>query len=100
MRTREVWIHTIDLGAGGSFADLPEAVLLDLFGDIAGAWARKGSGAELRLITPAGTTDVDPDFAGDHTEVRGELSAVVGWMAGRTVDGVQTTTEVAAPHWL
>ncbi|MGW5524067.1 maleylpyruvate isomerase family mycothiol-dependent enzyme [Gordonia sp. NPDC003950] len=105
MRTREVWIHTIDLGAGGSFADFPEAVLLDLFGDIVGAWARKGSGAQLRLITPAGITDVDPDFAGERIEVRGELSAVVGWMAGRTTvgaqnSGVQTSAEVTAPHWL
>lgn len=100
MRTREVWLHAIDLGAGGSFADLPEAVLVDLFGDIIGAWKRKGSGADLRLITPAGSTDVDPDFTGDRIEVRGTLSAVVGWMAGRTVDGVQSSTEVTAPHWL
>ncbi|UEA57586.1 maleylpyruvate isomerase family mycothiol-dependent enzyme [Gordonia otitidis] len=100
MRTREVWIHTIDLGAGGSFADLPEAVLIDLFDDIVGAWGRKGSGADLRLITPVGITDVDRHFTGDRIEVRGKLSAVVGWMTGRTVDCVQTSTEVTAPHWL
>ncbi len=41
MRTREVWIHAVDLGNGGSFDEFPSEVLDNLLEDIAGAWARR-----------------------------------------------------------
>ena len=50
MRTREVWIHTVDLNHGADFSDLPEVVLERLLGDIVGAWAagRARSGVCIR----------------------------------------------------
>ncbi|GAB91143.1 maleylpyruvate isomerase family mycothiol-dependent enzyme [Gordonia rhizosphera] len=101
LRTREVWIHTVDLGSGASFAEFPEPVLVDLFDDVLSGWRRNGDGAELRLM-PAGepVTDVDPAFVGARTEVSGSLAAVVGWMCGRSTDGITTAEGVTPPRWI
>ena len=47
MRTREVWIHAVDLANGATFTDIPEPVLERLLTDITGAWKVRGTGADL-----------------------------------------------------
>lgn len=49
MRTREVWIHAVDLGNGGRFRDFPDVVLDSLLADIVGIWRTKHLGAGLVL---------------------------------------------------
>ena len=58
MRTREVWIHTVDLDNGGRFDDFPEVVLDSLFDDITGLWRNRSRAA-------------------------GGLGSLVSWAAGR-----------------
>ncbi len=101
LRTREVWIHAVDLGTAGSFADFPEPVLADLFDDVLSGWRRNDDGAQLRLM-PAGqtATDVDPGFDGTRIEVSGSLAAIVGWMCGRSTDGITTAEGVTPPRWI
>jgi uncharacterized protein (TIGR03083 family) len=41
MRSREVWIHAVDLDNGGQFGDFPPVVLESLFADIVTTWHRK-----------------------------------------------------------
>jgi maleylpyruvate isomerase len=108
MRTREVWIHTVDLANGASFADIPEPVLERLLADITGAWKTRGTDTGLavkvtdRNLT-AGDTTADP-----VTVVSGPLAAVVGWAAGRGNGGVTATgpsgtileTVPAPPKWI
>ncbi|MGV9825711.1 maleylpyruvate isomerase family mycothiol-dependent enzyme [Gordonia sp. NPDC003429] len=96
MRSREVWIHSVDLDNGVSFADFGEPVLLDLRSDIVSAWRRSGTGGEIRLVTPDATIELDPDVAGTRSIVEGSLADVVAWMAGRA----NSVTDLAAPRWL
>ena len=108
MRTREVWIHAVDLANGASFADIPAPVLERLLKDITGAWHTRGTDQGL-VVT---VTDQDLTFgdtASDSpTLVFGPLAAVVEWAAGRGSGGVTATgpsgsileTVPAAPKWI
>jgi len=100
MRTREVWVHAVDLDNGASFADIPAAVLERLLADITSAWAARGSDAGL-LIKVSGTdrTFGDPDAA---VVVAGPLAGVVQWATGRGTDGVTAGAGPvpAAPKWI
>jgi maleylpyruvate isomerase len=49
MRTREVWIHAVDLDNGGRFGDFPDIVLDSLLADIVGMWRKKDLGGGLVL---------------------------------------------------
>ena len=47
MRTREVWIHAVDLANGARFTSFPDIVLESLLTDIVGTWQRKEVGGDL-----------------------------------------------------
>ncbi|MEE9095900.1 maleylpyruvate isomerase family mycothiol-dependent enzyme [Pseudarthrobacter phenanthrenivorans] len=106
MRTREVWMHAVDLDNGASFSDIPAPVLERLIKDITGAWHTRGTDTGL-LVTVDGT-DLAFGDAGtaDPTIITGPLPAVVEWAAGRGNSGVTATgpgtTEgtPAAPKWI
>ncbi len=109
MRSREVWIHAIDLDNGASFADIPAPVLERLLNDITGAWHTRGTDKDLLVkVTDRGLTF--GDTASDSpTLVTGPLAAVVEWAAGRGNSGVTATgpgaeandgTVPAAPKWI
>ncbi len=72
MRTREVMVHAVDLGAGVTFADLPDDFLEELGADIR---AKRGS---------------VPD-------VLGPLAEVAAYLAGRSYEGVLTPDGSPAP---
>ncbi|TFC81211.1 maleylpyruvate isomerase family mycothiol-dependent enzyme [Cryobacterium cheniae] len=86
MRTRELWIHTVDLNHGAGFRDLPEVVLERLLGDIVGAWASRGdTGRRLTATDSAHDGYGDPDAA---EEITGSLADLAAWAAGRARSGV------------
>ena len=107
MRTREVWIHAVDLANGATFTDIPEPVLERLLTDITGAWKIRDTGADLVVkVTDRDLTfgDTTPD---SPTVVTGTLAAVVEWAAGRGTQGVTATPDSAslaevpaAPKWI
>lgn len=109
MRTREVWVHAVDLDNGATFADIPEPVLSRLLKDITGAWKNRGSDAGLLIQVSgkeAGHTFGD---AGADMPViySGPLADVVKWAAGRGTAGVTATQNgailakvPAAPKWI
>ena len=77
MRAREVWVHSVDLGAGIGFDELPEDVLAAVVDDVFRQWDAR---------------DVVPDvavFAGDREwgtgalAVAGSLPDVAAWLTGR-----------------
>ena len=57
MRTREVWIHAVDLDNGATFTDIPAPVLERLLKDITGAWHTRGTDTGLVVKV----TDTRPD---------------------------------------
>ena len=73
LRAREVMVHAVDLATGITFSDLPEDFLESLETDIRG---KRGA---------------------DVPEVEGNLADRVGWLAGRTTDGVTATDGGPAP---
>jgi maleylpyruvate isomerase len=62
MRAREVWVHTVDLDAGVTFADLPDDLNMALVADAAAKQAGKGSAARLAEWLTGRTTSA-PDLA-------------------------------------
>jgi len=100
MRTREVWIHAVDLANGARFDDFPEVVLESLLTDIIGMWRNKNLGSDL-TIEVNGTAPVTLGDAEAARTLRGPLAAVVRWAAGRGAVGVTSNGPVPAPpRWL
>lgn len=100
MRTKEVWIHAVDLDNGAQFGDFPEVVLESLLTDIVGMWRAKGVGDGL-VIEVTGSAPLALGGAADAKPVRGSLAAVARWAAGRGAIGVSSDGPVPAPpQWL
>lgn len=103
MRTREVWIHAVDLNVRATFEDIPEIILATLLPEIAAKWRGAGAGEGLVLVnTDTGErSEVSP---GDNTiEIEGALPGLARWAAGRGNRGVTVTGggEVPTPpRWL
>ncbi|WAM11888.1 maleylpyruvate isomerase family mycothiol-dependent enzyme [Rhodococcus sp. JS3073] len=101
MRTREVWIHAVDLGNGGRFGDFPDIVLESLLTDIVGMWQKKDLGAGLILTVDGGEPVAVQTDSPPTEKVSGHLAAVVRWAAGRGTVGVGIEGDLQEPpHWL
>lgn len=101
MRTREVWIHAVDLDNGARFEDFPEIVLESLLVDIVGMWQTNDLGADLAIEVTGRAPLAVRDESADNRTVRGPLAAVVRWAAGRGARGVSSDDRVpASPPWL
>lgn len=92
MRTREVWIHALDLGVGGSFDDFPPAMLDRL---IAEAVAKHQAIGVPDLAVRA--TDRAGDTVGQSTHVEGTAAGLARWLTRRDPDGVRTADGSALP---
>lgn len=108
MRTREVWIHAVDLDNGGSFDDFPPALLRALLVDLDRAWSRRAGevGFIPVVMQPTDWSDGwtrNPDGAAPAIEVGGTLADLVAWGTGRGAHGVTSadgTPVPPAPRWL
>ncbi len=79
MRTREVWIHAVDLDNGGRFGDFPKVVLESLLDDIVGMWRKKDLGAGIALEVDGGIPVVVKEDARSPTRCRARS---LPWCAG------------------
>jgi maleylpyruvate isomerase len=102
MRTREVWIHSVDLSNGASFSDFPDEMLDRLLRDVFSAWERRRTeeGIEDFTLVPSDRDYVLGDGAG--TTVTGTAAQLAAWATGREAtsalaDGAPAP---AAPRWL
>jgi maleylpyruvate isomerase len=110
MRSREVWIHAVDLGVGAGFSDIPEVILATLLTEIPGKWRSGGLGAGLVLADDSSGQEIEVSPAGQdgqRTVVRGPLAALVRWATGRGGEGVtasdgtgQRRAVPEPPRWL
>jgi len=107
MRTREVWIHAIDLRTGVTTRDFPPQLLDLLLDDLIAVWRRKHAEGDRNVVLEV--TDRDRTLRvleDDHREalvVRGTAADVVGWGTGRSWRGVSTPGGAdpgPAPTWL
>ena len=106
MRTREVWVHAVDLANGGSFDDFPPELVDALLTDVVRTLLRPSDdpGPELRLEL---TDRVDPVVVStggeDSISLIGTASNIARWATGRGSDGVVNVNggNVPAPRrWL
>jgi maleylpyruvate isomerase len=101
MRTREVWIHAVDLANGGRFDDFPAVVLDSLLADIVGMWRQKELGGGLVLAIDGRTPVAVQGDSPASTTVSGTLPAVARWAAGRGALGVDIEGDLQEPpRWL
>lgn len=103
MRSREVWLHAVDLDTGGRIAEVPAHVLARLLGDVVAMWESRGELDGLAVSTdgPDGPLRLGAPEA--TAVVGGPLADVAAWATGR--DGgaatLQWSGEVrTAPRWL
>ncbi len=101
MRSREVYVHAVDLATGLSFADLPARFLIALCDDVAGKRS-KGPGPALVLAA----TDTGGQWklpgTGEAVTLAGPLAEITAYLAGRanrlTTAGGQAAPVL--PPWL
>ena len=99
MRTREVWLHAVDLDVTAKFNDIPHIVLRTLVPEIVNKWKSTGSGHGLVLIDQE-TAERFPVIEGkESTEVVGSIAGLARWASGRGAMGVNQDAP-PPPRWL
>lgn len=102
MRQREVWLHAIDLDAGGRLSEAPAPVLERLLGDVTQTWRTRGATPHVELVPDDVSAPPAPEGPADVV-VAGSAAALVGWAFGRaephTVQWVRGEPS-PAPRWL
>ena len=96
MRSKEVWVHAIDLDAGIGFADIPDDVLAALVDDVFRMWDVRDSVPDVVVF--AG----DLEWGTGSLAVEGPLPSVAAWLTGRgSGEGLKADGHLPAlPAWL
>jgi maleylpyruvate isomerase len=97
MRTREVWIHTVDLDAGVGYEDFPVDLCAALLTDVCGARTPE-RGVLLRATDCEDVwriTGADP-----VAEVTGTRAGLARWITGRGTTGLTPSTPPELGRWL
>jgi maleylpyruvate isomerase len=96
LRTREVWIHAVDLHPEADFSDFPPALLDELMVDVL-RWRREVRGETVRVrptdrdLAPALDEPAPPGW------VEGRAADLVRWLTGRGAANIQTSNHSALP---
>jgi maleylpyruvate isomerase len=83
VRTREVVYHHVDLGAGFTFADVPDVVLRKGLAECPPRLADASPGARITCEFSDGTQD-DVVVGDGAVAVRGAAADVLAWLTGRS----------------
>lgn len=89
MRAKEVWVHAVDLGTGGSFDDFPPSLVDRIIDDVLRVWNRRHEPAALRIRA----TD-RPSHWGEKTIgangplIEGRAADIARWLARGRASGV------------
>jgi len=94
MRSREVYVHAVDLATGLSFADLPAGFLAALCGDVVGKRKEPGRALVLEAADTGGRWKLPGD--GEAVAVAGPLAEVTAYLTGRA-NHLTTIDAEAAP---
>nr|WP_228508126.1 maleylpyruvate isomerase family mycothiol-dependent enzyme [Herbiconiux sp. VKM Ac-1786] len=92
MRTREVWIHAVDLGSGGSFRDFPPGLVDALLDDVARSWDRRRVQEGLPVYAFAPTDRPGREAVPTAPEaivLTGTAAQLASWATGRNAVGVE-----------
>ncbi|MGO4203748.1 maleylpyruvate isomerase family mycothiol-dependent enzyme [Rhodococcus sp. TAF43] len=83
MRSREVWIHTVDLGNGGRFDEFPDVVLDSLLDDVVGMYGAVVDSARRWNVPGDDAVDeASRSRSSDRTPARSAIRSSTGtWVA-------------------
>jgi maleylpyruvate isomerase len=107
MRAREMWIHSVDLDVGASFADFPQPMLCELVTDVVAALGAR-DGAPALLFVASDKSMTWSSGSGDRTGVEGPVADLAAWLVGRgrsralraTTDRGERVPVPELPAWL
>jgi maleylpyruvate isomerase len=100
MRTREVWIHAVDLDTGTAFEAIPVVVQSTLFADVISGWRAAGASVDVAGAAPGSIEiGIGSDF-GTEFSVGGRMPGLLRWMTGRGAEGVVPPDAPPPPKWL
>ncbi|MEW2354653.1 maleylpyruvate isomerase family mycothiol-dependent enzyme [Spirillospora sp. NPDC029432] len=97
MRSREVYVHAVDLANGTSFADLPPDFLTALCDDVVAKRAASPGPAVVLRASGGGTWELPGD--GEPALVAGEPHEIAAYLTGRDA-GPLTAAAPALGAWL
>lgn len=107
MRTREVWIHAVDLGNGGSFDDFPPEFISAILVDVLANWSKRRTAEQLDHFVLEATDRGDIwglDGSSESSIVlRGRSANLARWATGRGSSGLVNadgTAVPSSPRWL
>jgi maleylpyruvate isomerase len=95
MRAKEVWVHSVDLDAGLTFADVPADVLAALVDDVLAMFASRDQTPDVTLVA----TDVQRTWGSGAARLEGSVAAVAAWLTRGRADGL-TGDVPALPAWI
>lgn len=104
MRSREVWVHAVDLANDGSFVDFPPDFNNRLISDVFTTWNRRGESTDF-AIAPTDRTDAStatPPVSGSaQTVVTGSTADIARWLTGRGPRRLSSSSGVLPriPRW-
>ncbi len=101
MRTREVWIHAVDLDNGGSFHDFPPELLDALMTDVTNKWRRAATPPQLQL-TPTDRPTAVSVTDNPTVTLTGTTADLARWITGRGTKHITASTGAVPdpPTWL
>jgi maleylpyruvate isomerase len=104
MRCREVWVHTVDLDVGASFADFPAAVVADFLDDVAADFTQRPISGGFELVdSDSSRTWPIGSRSARGVIVEGRAHELLAWLLGRS-DGAALTSSARSlptlPAWL
>jgi maleylpyruvate isomerase len=103
LRTREVWVHAVDLGNGADFPDFAAGLLDALITDVTATWRRRRQPPALVVAPTDRDREWRVDVPGIEVHVLGRADDLARWLTGRGLQDVHTSDGSAMPHighWL
>jgi maleylpyruvate isomerase len=103
MRTREVWLHAVDLDNGAGFNEIPAQVLTRLLGDVVSAWRARGELHGLLLRPDDNGLEFGATDADSPEVVSGPLPQLAAWATGRPSGGLVSSHHgmpSTPPRWI
>jgi maleylpyruvate isomerase len=98
MRTREIYIHSIDLAAGTTYADLPPDFLAALLDDVTTRRSAVGGGPALVIAATDTGGRWDVAGTGSPVPVTGLLADLTAYLTGRPAPSLPAAPVL--PPWL
>ena len=96
MRTRETWVHAVDLNGPVTFAGFPPAVADALIANITSGWRRGSAAAGLAFAAD----DTGQRWGDGPRVITGSRADLLAWTTGRGDESALDGPLFPAPPWI